>query len=77
MRSVQRLKDGPIVTGTRDLLEQTRQFYVAEEEVEESAQDTMLNKIKTKLTAEQAQLCEGEVTHKEITHAMTQAQNRQ
>ena len=78
MRSVQRLKDGPIVTGTGDMLQQTRQFYVdlyTEEGAEESAQDTMLNKIKTKLTAEQAQLCEGEVTHEEITHAVTQAQN--
>ena len=78
MRSVQRLKDGLIVTGTGDMLEQTRQFYVdlyAEEGVEESAQDTMLNIIKTKLTAEQAQLCEGEVTHEEITHAVRQAQN--
>ena len=28
MRSVQRVKDGPIVTGTKDMLEQTRQFYV-------------------------------------------------
>ena len=45
------------------------------EEGAESAQDTMLNKIKTKLTAEQARLCEGEVTHEEITQAVTQAQN--
>ena len=60
------------------MLEQTRQFYVdiyTEAGVEESAQDTMLNKIKTKLTAEQAQLCEGEVTYDEISHALTQAQN--
>ena len=28
MRSVQRLKDGPIVTGTGDMLRETRQFYV-------------------------------------------------
>ena len=28
MRSVQRVKDGPIVTGTKNMLEQTRQFYV-------------------------------------------------
>ena len=27
MRSVQRLKDGPIVTGTGDMLKETRQFY--------------------------------------------------
>ena len=78
MRSVQRLKDSPIATGTGDMLEQTGQLYVdlyKEEGVEENAQDTMLNKIKTKLTAEQAQLCKGEVTHEEITHAVTQAQN--
>ena len=43
--------------------------------MEESAQETMLSKIKTKLTAEQAQLCEGEVTHEEITQAVTQSQN--
>ena len=78
MRSVQQLKDGPIVTGIGDMLEQTRQFYIdlyTKEGVEESTQDTMLNKIKTKLTAEQAQLCEGEATHEEITHVVTQAQN--
>ena len=78
MRSVQRLKDGPIVTGIGDMLEQTRQFYIdlyAEEGVGESAQDMMLNKMKTKLTAEQAQLCESEVTQEEITHGVTQAQN--
>ena len=73
MRSVQRFKNGPTVMGTGDMLEQTRQFYVdlyTEEGVEESAQDTMLSKIKTKLTADQAQLCEGTVTHDEITHAV-------
>ena len=78
MRSVQRFKDGPMVMGTGDILEQTRQFYVdlyTEEGVEESAQDTMLSKIKTKLTSEQAQLCEGEVTHEEITYAVKQAKN--
>ena len=78
MRSVQRLKDGPIVTGTGDMLEQTRQFYVdlyTEEGVEESAQDTMLSKTKTKSTADQAQLCEGEVTHEEITQGVKRAQN--
>ena len=56
MRSVQRLKDGPIGTGTGDMLKETRQFYVdlyTEEGIEESAQDMMLNKIKTKLTDEQ------------------------
>ena len=78
MRSVQRHNDGHIVTGIGDMLEQTRQFYIdlyTEEGVEESAQDMMLNKIKTKLTAEQAQLCEGEVTNEEITNVVTQAQN--
>ena len=78
MRSVQRLKDGPIVTGTGDMLKETRQFYVdlyTEEGTEESAQDMMLNKIKTKLTDEQAQLCEGEVSHDEITQAVSQTQN--
>ena len=78
MRSVQRLKNGPIVTGNEDMLKETRQFYVdlyTEEGVEESAQDSMLSRIKTKLTKEQAQLCEGEVTHEEITQAVTQTQN--
>ena len=46
-----------------------------EEGAEESAQDTMLSKINTKLTADQALLCEGEVTHEEITHALRQAKN--
>ena len=48
MRSVQRVKDGPIVTGTKDMLEQTRQFYVdlyTDEGIEVDAQDTMLSKI--------------------------------
>ena len=78
MRSVQRLKDGPIVTRTGDMLKETRQFYVdlyTEEGIEESAQDMMLNKIKTKLTDEQAQLCEGEVSYDEITQAVSQTQN--
>ena len=78
MRSVQRLKDGPIVTGTGDMLKETRQFYVdlyTEEGIEESAQDMMLNKIKTKLTDEQAHLCEGEVSYDEITQAVSQTQN--
>ena len=35
----------------------------------------MLNKIKTKLIDEQAQLCEGEVSYDEITQAMSQTQN--
>ena len=43
--------------------------------MEESAQEVTLSKIKTELTAEQAQLCEGEVTHEEITQAVTQTQN--
>ena len=78
MRNVQRLKDGPIVTGTGDMLKETRQFYVdlyTEEGIEESVQDMMLNKMKTKLTDEQAQLCEGEVSHDEITQAVSQTQN--
>ena len=78
MRSVQRLKDGPIVRGTGDMLKETRQFYVylyTEEGIEESAQDMMLNKIKTKLTDEQAHLCEGEVSYDEITQAVSQTQN--
>ena len=78
MRSVQWFKDGPIVTGTGDMLEQTRQFYVdlyTEKGVNESAQHTMLSKIKTRLTADQAQLCEGEVTHEEITHSVKRAKN--
>ena len=78
MRSVQRLKDGPMVTGTGDMLRETRQFYVdlyTEEGIEESAQDTMLNKIKSKLTDEQAQACEGKVSHDEIMEAVSQTQN--
>ena len=53
MRSVQCVKDGPIVTGTKDMLEQTRQFYVdlyTEEGIEVDAQETMLSKITSKLT---------------------------
>ena len=48
MRSVQRVRDGPIVTGTKDMLEQTRQFYVdlyTDEGIEDEAQETMLSKI--------------------------------
>ena len=70
MRSVQRVKDGPIVTGTKDMLEQTRQFYVdlyTDEGIEDDAQETMLSKITSKLTKNQAELCEGAVTHDEIT----------
>ena len=60
------------------MLRETRQFYVdlyTEEGIEESAQDTMLNKIKSKLTDEQAQSCEGEVSYDEITEAVSQTQN--
>ena len=60
------------------MLRETTQFYVdlyTEEGIQENAQDTMLNKIKNKLTDEQAQLCEGEVTHNEITQAVSQMQN--
>ena len=59
-------------------MKETRQFYVdlyTEEGIEESAQDMMLNKIKTKLTDEQAQLCQGEVSYDEITQAVSQTQN--
>ena len=78
MRSVQRVKDGPIVTGTKDMLEQTRQFYVdlcTDERIEDNAQETMLSKITSKLTKTQAELCEGEVTHEEFTEAVKQTQN--
>ena len=59
MRSVQRVKDGPIVTGTKDMLQQTRQFYVdlyTDEGIEDDAQETMLSKITSKLTKTQAEL---------------------
>ena len=78
MRSVQRVKDGPIVTGTKDMLKQTRKFYVdlyTEEGIEDDAQETMLSKITSKLTKNQAELCEGAVTHDEITEAVKQTQN--
>ena len=78
MRSVQRVKDGPIVTGTKDMLEQTRQFYVdlyTEEGIEVDAQETMLSKITSTLTKNQAELCEGAVTHDEITEPVKQTQN--
>ena len=78
MRSVQCIKDGPIVTGTKDMLEQTRQFYVdlyTDEGIEDDAQETMLSKITLKLTKNQAKLCEGAVTHEEITEAVKQTQN--
>ena len=78
MSSVQRVLDGSLVTGTKDMLEQTRQFYVdlyTDEGIEEIALETMLSKIKTTLTKIQAELCEGEVTHDEITEAVKQTQN--
>ena len=78
MRSVQRVKDGPIVTGTKDMLEQTRQFYVdlyTDEGIEDDAQETMFSKINSKLNKNQAELCEGAVTHNEITEAVKQTQN--
>ena len=78
MRSVQHVKDEPIVTGTKDMLEQTRQFYVdfyTDEGIEVDAQETMLIKITSKLTKSQAELCEGAVTHDEITEAVKQTQN--
>ena len=67
-------KRWPHSYGMGDMLRETRQFYVdlyTEEGIEESAQDTMLNKIKTKLTDEQAQSCEGEVSLDEITEAVS------
>ena len=60
------------------MLRETRQFYVdlyTEEGIEENAHNTMLNKLKNKLTDEEAQLCEGEVTHDEITEAVSQMQH--
>ena len=77
-RSVQRVKDGPIVTGTKEMPEQTRQFYVelyTDEGFEENTKETMLSNITTKLTKIQAEVCEGEVTHEEITEAVKQTQN--
>ena len=79
MRSVQHVKDGPIVTGTKDMLEQTRQFYAdlyTEEGIEDDAQETVLSKITSELTKTQAELCEGVVTHDEITEAVKQIQNK-
>ena len=78
MRSVQRVKDGPIVTGTKDMLEQTRQFYVdlyTDVGIEDEAQETMLSTTTSKLIKTQAELCEGAVTHDEITEAVKQTQN--
>ena len=78
MRNVQHVKDGPILTGTKDMLEQTRQFYVdlyTDEGIEDDAQETMLSKITLKLTKNQAELCEGAVIYEEITEAVKQTQN--
>ena len=78
MRSVQCVKDEPIVTGTKDMLEQTRQLYVdlyTEEGIEDDPQETMLSKITSKLTKTQAKLCKGAVTDDEITEAVKQTQN--
>ena len=78
MRSAQCIKDGPIVTGTRDMFEQTRQFYIdlyTDEGIEDNAQETMLSKISSKLTKTRAELCKGEVTHDDITEAVKQTQN--
>ena len=78
MRSVQCVKDGPIVTGTKDMLEQTRQFYAdlyTEEGIGDDAQEIMLSKITSELTKTQPELCEGAVTHDEITEAVKQTQN--
>ena len=55
------------------MLEQTRQFYVdlyTDKGIEDNAQETMLSKITSKLTKTLAELCEGEVTHDEITEAV-------
>ena len=62
------------MTGTKDILEQTRQFYVDLYDLDD-AQETMLSKITSKLTKTQAELCEGAVTHDEITEAVKQTQN--
>ena len=78
MRSVQHFKNGPIVTGIKDMLEQTRQFYVdlyTEERIEDDAQETILSKITLKLTKTQVELCKGAVTHDKITEAIKQTQN--
>ena len=78
IRSIQRVRDGPIMTGTKDMLEQTRQFYVdlyTDEGIEQNAEETMLSKITDKLSKTQAEVCEGEVTHEEITGAVKQTQN--
>ena len=60
------------------MLEQTRQFYVdlyTDEGIEVDAQETMLSKITSKLTKNQAELCEVAVTHDEITEAVKPTQN--
>ena len=73
MRSIQCVKDGPVMTGTKDMLEQTRQFYVdlcTDEGTEDNAQENMLSKITSKLSKTQTELCEVVVTHDEITEAV-------
>ena len=78
MRSVQLVKDGEIYTETDDMVKQTRNFYTdlyTEEGVEEEAQETLLDKIKVKLTKEEAEICEGAVTYDEVTSALKQTQN--
>ena len=78
MRTIQCVKDGPIMTGTKDMLEQTIQFYVelcTDEGIEDNAQEDMLSKITSNLTKTQAELSEVVVTHDEITEAVKETQN--
>ena len=78
MRSVQLVKDGEIYTTTDDMVKQTRNFYTdlyTEEGVEEETQETLLDKIKVKLTKEGAEICEGTVTYDEVTSPLKQTQN--
>ena len=78
MRSVQLVKDGEIYNTTDDMVKQTRNFYndlYTEEGVEETAQEILLDKIKVSLTKEEADVCEGTVTHVEVTSALKQTQN--
>ena len=78
MRIVQLVKDGEIYTTTDDMVKQTHNFYTdlyTEEGVEEQAQETLLDKIKVKLTKEEAEICEGTVTYDEVTSALRQTQN--
>ena len=80
MRSVQLVKDGEIYNTTDDMVKQTRNFYnelYTEEGVEETAQEILLDKIKLSLTKEEADVCEGTVTHAEVTSALKQTQNNE